>query len=273
MSIQVIDRRVQFPSEQEALTIAARDRTIAGLPGLTRWYSPSDYADGHWPDRLAGLEQGAVLSQSVSGATPAIANIGGKNYVNMAGNGRLTPFETVFINPAAFTLAFVYHPNGNTVTGAYPISPPFWQAPIPNSDTRGLLVWMFQSGGNIQCRVNVTAATGNAATAVFSSGWVGFPNTVPVIILIAYSPATGWRNRVIRATGIVHDLTNASPTTAQTLNSGLLQIGMLYTSNAAGSNDAASWGDIPIFDRNLFESANASTLTTLVNQLTADYLS
>ncbi len=245
------------------LTVSDKYKQVAAWTGISAWYSPLSLESGHWFDMLAGKRAGNQFDQSRPTGAPGVVDIGGTDYANLNGVARMTRFGGDVIDPAEFTIATVYHPNSDTTSGSlYLFSAPIDAIPVPDSSNRFVSLWTIYSGGLRYFRLNVND------TDVSSPGTT-FANNVPLLIIISYSATTGWRFRVIPASGTAINTTVASPASNLIPNRGGLQIGDIYLSAGAAYG---ALGDLYVFDADLHRAANSATLADVIATLTADYL-
>ncbi len=251
--------------DARSLTVDVTAKRVAGWQGITGWYSPASYEQGHWYDHLSGRESGRQFDNAREATAPGPVSIGGEQYVNLAGAGRLVRFnDDAVLNTGELSLMFVYHPNGDTNGGArYVVGAPTDALPFPDASNRFLTIWTIYSGGQRYWRLEVGGSSIIAMTTTFE-------NNVPVIVLVTYSAALGWRFRVIPRSGTAGNMVLASPTAGQTINRGGLALG----DNFFGSGTAAygAIGDVLLFNADLHAAAYAATLLDAIDLLTSRWL-
>lgn len=269
MSTTLTERARNLPlaglPDARTLSVDATAKRVAAWQGITGWYSPASYEQGHWYDHLSGRESGRQFDNARETTAPGLVTIGGKQYVNLNGAARLVRFnDDAVLNTGAFSLMFVYHPNGDTNSGArYLLGAPTDALPFPDASNRFLSIWTIYFGGVRYWRLEI------GGSSIIAPGTT-FPNDVPVIVLVTYSAALGWRFRVIPPSGAGIDATLSGPTAGQKINRGGLALGDNYL--AFGTAAYGALGDVLPFDRDLYAAANAATRTDAINLVTARWL-
>lgn len=277
MTTTIIDRKFNLPITGDTFTRDARLAEIATWSGLQRWYSPESYETGVLYDRLAGRENGVPMAQAFKATAPSISTIGGNDWLNMAGTTRLTPpVQTEVVDVSgAFSIAMTWHPNGDTGNGflfSTPAGSMLGALGVIPTGERFLSLSSYHTAGNIFFILTAEAASDTTIINTGSGGALTVPNNAAVLIILSYSAANGWKLYLKSASGTTGSKTLASPTTAQTVNKGGIQLGAFKTSNGASTNDNGALGDLFIFNLDLHDAANASLLAAVNADLTDTWL-
>lgn len=251
------------PDAPPLVVPTADDLALAALQP-SHWYDASSWLDGVWRDKGAG-DRTLV---SLGAVPPTVQAIAGDDFLIMNNTSQLGAADAgpLIDDVAEFTIAVVRHARNGTDHDPI-LGTPATEIASGTNKILNLTGYSNSPSNNEYIQLSVEGGTTVFYTAAFPA--VNPSRAAPLLILISYSIANGWRMRL--NSGATYSAQLAAPAANQLITNGRLQIGRAGGSTGVASYDFGGVGDIMVFPRDLTKTAHAADLATLIANRTAKY--